>query len=206
MRTQHLADCRLQGRQQFALFDLLIRCEPDARKQVPGIGFERDLAALPGTLAQLDGRFEQGKLVYPGREAAFAAKVVEVREDADQRVAGGLVRDLLKLVTQVGQAAAAARRLEACGAQEQPVQTSDRLVASGTVGPKSEEPLARSVVDRWRCRRKYRHRPLGTAPAASCRDRLCSLPDKLLLRESGGDQQQRRAEDGECGREGLGRV
>src|SRR5439155_10311190 len=142
--------CRMQGRQQFALFDLLIRCEPDARKQVPGIGFERDLAALPGALAQLDGRFEHSELVHPSREAALAAKVVEVPEDADQRVAGGLVRDLLKLLTQVGQAAAAARRLEACGAQEQRVQTSDRLVASRAVGPKSAEPLARGVVNRGR--------------------------------------------------------
>ncbi|TML43377.1 MAG: hypothetical protein E6G19_12230 [Actinobacteria bacterium] len=60
MRRQRLADCRLQGREQFALLDLLIRCEPDARKQVPGFRLERELAALPGTLAQLDGRLEQG--------------------------------------------------------------------------------------------------------------------------------------------------
>jgi hypothetical protein len=78
----------------------------------------------------------------------LSPKVVEVRENPDQRIASGLVRDLLKLVTQEGQAPAAARRLEACGAQEQRVQTSDRLVASGAVGPKSEEPLVRSVVDR----------------------------------------------------------
>ena len=52
------------------------------------------------------------------------------------------MRDLLKLVTQVGQAAAAARRLEACGAQEQRVQTSDRFIASRALGPKSAEPLA----------------------------------------------------------------
>jgi len=121
MRGQHLADCRLQGRKQFALLGLLIGCEPDACKQAPGIWLERDLAALPGTLAQLDGRLEQGELVNPGRETAFAAKVVAVRENADQRVASGLTRDLLKLVTQVGEAAAAARRLEACGAQEQRV-------------------------------------------------------------------------------------
>jgi hypothetical protein len=52
------------------------------------------------------------------------------------------MRDLLKLVTQVGQAAAAAHRLEARGAQEQRVQTSDRFIASRAVVPKSAEPLA----------------------------------------------------------------
>jgi hypothetical protein len=97
------------------------------------------------------------------------------------------------------EAAAAARRLEACGAQEQSVQTSDRLVASGAVETKSPEPLARSCVQvgRVRCG-DDRHRRLAPASAMPCWDRLRSLPDKLLLRESGGDQQQRRAEHGEC--------
>ena len=114
------------------------------------------------------------------------------------------MRNVFKLVTQVGQAAAAARCLEASGAQEQRMQTGDRFVASRAVGPKSAEPLARSVVDRGRdCRGECRHRPLEAAPASSRRDRLCSPPDKLLLRESGGDQQQRRADHGECGRVGL---
>jgi hypothetical protein len=45
-----------------------------------------------------------------------------VRENADQRVASGLMRDLVELVTQVRQMLAAACRLEACCPQEQGMQ------------------------------------------------------------------------------------
>jgi hypothetical protein len=103
---------------------------------------------LPGTLTQLDRGLEDGELVGPGREAALAAKVVQAREDADQSVAGGLVCDLFELITHVRHVLSAARRLETCGAQEQVVQTFNRLIASRTVGSERAEPLARSGVDR----------------------------------------------------------
>jgi hypothetical protein len=74
--------------------------------------------------------------------AALAAKVVQVCDHADQRVAGGLVCDFLELVTDVRHVPSAARRLVTCGAQELGVQTFDRLIASRT-GSKRLEPLAK---------------------------------------------------------------
>lgn len=46
-------------------------------------------------------------------------------------------------------------------------------------------------------------RALGTALAEWSRDPPHSCPDELLLRKSGGDQQERRAEDGEYRRVGV---
>src|ERR1043166_1073711 len=64
-----------------------------------------------------------------------------------------------------------AARFEACGAQEQGVQTFDRLIPSHSAGSKRAEPLARSDVGRGRnsCG-QCRHGPLAIA-ATSCRDR-----------------------------------
>jgi hypothetical protein len=53
---------------------------------------------LPGAASQLDGRLEQGEFVHPGREAAFAAELVEAPEHADERIVCRLERDVVEFV------------------------------------------------------------------------------------------------------------
>src|SRR3982750_3095855 len=73
VRSQHLGDRVLEAREQLILLGLRLGLEARAREEPPAFRLERDLAALPRALAQLDRCLEQGELVDPRREAAGAA-------------------------------------------------------------------------------------------------------------------------------------
>ena len=98
----------------------------------PGLLGDRDLAALPGPAADLDARLQQGELVGPGGEAAFAAEVVELAQHRHQRVVGALLGEVLVVVAaQVGQRGAAAVDLEAGRLEQQGVQLGHRGLPLG---------------------------------------------------------------------------
>jgi hypothetical protein len=85
---------------------------------------------VPGAPAGFHAGFEQRELVCPRREAAGAAKGVELAEDRHQRVVGRLRGEVLDVGRgEVGELAAPAAELEACGAQQQRVQVRERRLA-----------------------------------------------------------------------------
>ena len=110
VRRQHVVHRPLHGREQLALLDLLVRCAAGAREHAPCLRLERQLAALPRALAQLDGCLEQRELVDPGREPARAAIVVEPRQHAHERVVRGLVSRCRRGRHRAGGAAIGRRR------------------------------------------------------------------------------------------------
>ena len=171
-------------------------------------GLERDLPSLPGALPQLHRRLEQRELVHPGREPARAAKVVEAREDADERVVGGLIGDVAEVVpAQVRKRRPAPGTLEACGAQEQCVQTHDRLVSRGAVRAEVAQPYARLFVEqRTRLRLDNRwkvslRRHLGwTVTVATLTRRLRPRAERGSVRRAREDSRARRARSARAGR------
>src|ERR671925_337388 len=74
VRRQDVGDRLLQGADQLALLDRLVRLDAGARKEAPRLRLERDLPALPGAPPELDRSFEQRELVRPRREPARAAE------------------------------------------------------------------------------------------------------------------------------------
>src|SRR6266536_3166808 len=98
VRRQYLGNRALESLDQLVLLGLGIGQESGAREQAPALWLERHFPPLPGTFSQLDGRFEQGELVCPGREATQAAEVVETPQYAHQRVVRGFGRDVFELV------------------------------------------------------------------------------------------------------------
>ena len=68
-------DLLAEGRDQVTGLGLVRDATPRVGEDRPGLVLERDLASLPGAAADLDPRLEQGELVGPGGEAAFAAKL-----------------------------------------------------------------------------------------------------------------------------------
>jgi hypothetical protein len=67
----------------------------------------------------LGSRFEQGELVRPRREAAVAAKRLELTQNGDESVVGALLGDVVVVVSsQVGHARAPAVDFEPRGAEE----------------------------------------------------------------------------------------
>ena len=67
------------------------------RPDSPVLGLDRDLLALPRAPAQLNRRLEQAELVGPRGEAALAAVGLELAEDCEHGVAGGLVGKVVEI-------------------------------------------------------------------------------------------------------------
>src|SRR5689334_17359742 len=89
-----------------------------------------DLAAVPRTTAGLDPGLERDELVRPGREAAGAAEAVELRQDRDERIVGGLVRKIVQLrVWKVAECGSPPVQLEPRATEQQIVQIRDCAVA-----------------------------------------------------------------------------
>ena len=123
VRGQHLGDRPLNRVQELPLLRLGIGPEIGARHRVPALWIQRQLSPLPGALPKLDGRFEQGKLVGPGREAAGAPKVVETPEHAHEGVVCSLEGDVVELVAaHVRKRQPPAGHFEASRAKEQLMQ------------------------------------------------------------------------------------
>ena len=151
MRGQDLLDRLPEGRQQLALLGLRVRFQAGAREQVPALGLERDLAALPRALAQLHGSLEQRELVDPGRETTGTAKVVEAPKDAHQRVVRGFQRDVVELAApEMREARPPPCDFEPRGADEQRMEASNRCLPSRLVGAELVEPAPRLLVERCR--------------------------------------------------------
>ena len=126
---QDVLDRLLESAQELGLLCALLGFEAGAREERPALGLERYLAPLPRALAQLHCSLEQGELVDPRREPAFALEVVEPSEDAHQRVVGRLEREVVQLVTpDVGESRTTSRHLEARGSEQQGVEPADRGV------------------------------------------------------------------------------
>ena len=81
-----------------------VRPETGGRERAPRLVGDGQLASLPGAAAHLHGGLVEGELVRPGREPAQPAEVVEPCEDAEQRVGGGLLRDVVEVVAQRAEA------------------------------------------------------------------------------------------------------
>jgi len=97
--------------------------------------------------AHLHARLQQGELVGPGGEAAFAAEVVELAEQGDQGVVGALLGEVVVVAAaQVGQGGAAPRDLEAGGPEQQGVQLGDGGLALGPARPQAFQPEPRGFV------------------------------------------------------------
>src|SRR4029079_6361236 len=96
--SEDVVDQLLHSREQFSLFRFFVGLEDDARKQRPGLGFERYFASLPCPSSKLYGCFQEGELVDPGGETAQATEVIQASEDAHQGVVGRFERDVVELV------------------------------------------------------------------------------------------------------------
>ena len=142
VRREHVVDGRDDRLEELPLLRGRLRTVAPAFDEVPGLGLERDLAALPGPTPECDGRLEDRELVGPRREAALAAEVIQLGEHRDDGVVGGLQRDVLEFVAaQVPEGAATARDLEAGRPQEEAVEPGDGLLPSGAVSRERLEPL-----------------------------------------------------------------
>ena len=130
MWRQLVLDGVLDGAYQLARLGIEVGRRAVVAEYRPVLGPDRHLTALPGTAADLDGRFEQRELVRPGREAAVAPEVVQFRQDGDEGVVGALLGQILLVTaTQVGERARAAADLEASGLEQQLAQLAERFVA-----------------------------------------------------------------------------
>ena len=150
-RDEHLALSRRQAAvdripdrvNQLASLGLALGARAGIRHHRPDVGVEHHLAVLPGPAAQAHPGFEQRELVGPGGEAARAAEVVELPQDGHECVIGCLQGQVVELLAaHVGERGTPARDLVAGGAQQQPVQPVDRLVALGSRPAQRVEPGA----------------------------------------------------------------
>ena len=79
--------------------------------------------------ADRDARRVDRELVGPGREAAAALEAIEPRHDRQQRIVGGLLRDVLQVgIAREAERGRAAPNLESARPQQQAVQLRDRAV------------------------------------------------------------------------------
>ena len=141
-RREGALDPLLNGVQGLPLLDLRLGTGRRRREDIPRLRLEGHLAALPGALAELHGRLEQGELVHPRREPARSAEVVETAEHAHQGVVRRLDGDVVELVpAEMGLRRSAAPDLEARSPHEQRVEPRHRLVPLAPVGPKRAQPL-----------------------------------------------------------------
>lgn len=115
--------------------------------QVAGLG-ERDLVVVPRAAPELDGGLQQRKLVCPGREAALSAETVETRQHGDDRVGGGLMRDVVEVfAANMRLYTAPASDLEARRAQKEYVQAPDGVNTNRTIAAQLVQPSAGGRID-----------------------------------------------------------
>jgi hypothetical protein len=134
--------------------DVLLRGRPPVGDQVPRLGLELDLAALPRAPPHLHAGLEQGELVGPRGEAAVAAEVGQPAQHRDEGVVGALLGEV------VGVGRAAAVDLEARRLQQQRVQLRDRGLALAAARVEAVEPALRLGVEGVHGGHRDQHAPL----------------------------------------------
>ncbi len=108
---------------------------------------DRDLAALPGATTKLYRRLEQSELVCPCGEAALTPIAVELRQDREHRVGGGLVGEIVEVASsQVRMGSAAAVDLEPCRSQEEVVQLPPGVLTGRPLDAEGRHPGPRLGV------------------------------------------------------------
>src|SRR4029453_16576601 len=103
------------------LLKRLVRLVSWAREDAPRILLDRELSPLPCTTTHGDRGMVDRELVGPGGEAREPTEVVETPEHGEQRVGGGLLRDVLEIPAQVRVRRPPAAGLESGGTEEQRV-------------------------------------------------------------------------------------
>jgi hypothetical protein len=103
----------------------------------------------------LAGHLEDDKLARPGREPALAAELAELGDDRENRVRGGLVRQIVQFGPGDPQLPAAAARFRPGDAQQHLVQPGRGALPLGPVRAQLPDPLIRhrrfaSHPFRWR--------------------------------------------------------
>jgi hypothetical protein len=102
-----------------------------------------------------------GELVGPGGEPREPAEVVETPEHGEQRVGGGLLRDVVEIPAKVRVRRPPAAGLESGGTEEQRVKPLHGLLPNRSVATEPVEPVAGLGIEQRGCRGRPNDLPPG---------------------------------------------